>query len=300
MVAELEAQVAAIQELTEQKKLEAEQEYQLYESSNNYYIDFGNNYISQMYKRWEAEDAIHQMRMANLQEMADKYKEASENTMLTDEARLEALKKYKEVEQQITNETAEHNINVNLRETEAIDNYTSAVQDGLGGISQILGDVASAWETSIQAQVDAGEISQEEGEKQMESMRGIQSAIALINALSSAVSSYNSLASIPFVGVPLGIAAAAAALASGLAQVAAINKVKKGDSGSGSSVKYAEVTPSIASDFSPQMIQNATGLEEQENLANALTKSPIKAYVVESEMTEAQKKADRRNAESTF
>ena len=300
LVAELEAQIAAIQELTEQKQLEAEQEYQLYESSNNYYIDFENNYISQMYKRWEAEDAIHQMRIANLQEMADKYKEASENTMLTEEARLEALAKYKEIEQQITNETAEHNINVNLRETEAIDNYTSAVQDSLGGISQILGDVASAWETSIKAQVDAGEISEEEGEKQMESMRGIQSAIALINALSSAVSSYNSLASIPYVGVPLGIAAAAAALASGLAQVAAINKVKKGDNGSGSSVRYAEVTPSVTSDFSPQMIQNATGIEEQENLANALTKSPIKAYVVESEMTEAQKKADRRNAESTF
>ena len=300
LVAELEAQIDAIQKLTEQKQLEAEQDYQLYESSNNYYIDFENNYISQMYKRWEAEDAIHQMRMANLQEMADKYKEASENTMLTEEARIEALAKYKEIEQQITNETAEHNINVNLRETEAIDNYTSAVQDSLGGISQILGDVASAWETSIQAQVDAGEISEEEGEKQMESMRGIQSAIALINALSSAVSSYNSLASIPYVGVPLGIAAAAAALASGLAQVAAINKVKKGDNGSGSSVRYAEVTPSVTSDFSPQMIQNATGLEEQENLTNALTKSPIKAYVVESEMTEAQKKADRRNAESTF
>lgn len=299
LVAELEAQITAIQELTEQKQLEAEQEYQLYESSNNYYIDFENNYISQMYKRWEAEDAIHQMRIANLQEMADKYKEASENTMLTEEARVEALAKYKEIEQQITNETAEHNINVNLRETESIDNYTSAVQDSLGGISQILGDVASAWETSIQAQVDAGEISEEEGEKQMESMRGIQSAIALINALSSAVSSYNSLASIPFVGPALGAAAAAAALASGIAQVVAINKVKKGDKGGGDSTRYAEVTPT-QTDYTPQGITNVTGLEEQQNLTNALTKSPIKAYVVESEMTEAQKKADRRNAESTF
>ena len=231
--------------------------------------------------------------------MADKYKEASENTMLTDEARLEALKKYKEVEQQITNETAEHNINVNLRETEAIDNYTSAVQDSLGGISQILGDVASAWETSIQAQVDAGEISEEEGEKQMENMKDIQSAIALINAFSSAVSAYNSLASIPYVGPALGAAAAAAALASGIAQVVAIQKVKKGDKGSGDSTRYAEVTPT-QTDYTPQGITNVTGLEEQENLTNALTKSPIKAYVVESEMTEAQKKADRRNAESTF
>lgn len=298
-VAMIEAEIAAIQELTEQKQLEAEQEYQLYESSNNYYIDFENNYISQMYKRWEAEDAIHQMRIANLQEMADKYKEASENTMLTEEARLEALAKYKEIEQQITNETAEHNINVNLRETEAIDNYTTTVQDSLGGISQILGDVASAWETSIQAQVDAGELSQEEGEKQMESMKDIQSAIALINAFSSAVSAYNSLASVPYIGPALGAAAAAAALASGLAQVAAIQKVKKGDKGSGDSTRYAEVTPT-QTDYTPQGITNVTGLEEQENLTNALTKSPIKAYVVESEMTEAQKKADRRNAESTF
>ena len=297
LVAELEAQVAAIQELTEQKQLEAEQDYQLYESSNNYYTDFENNYISQMYKRWEAEDAIHQMRMANLQEMADKYKEASENTMLTEEARLEALKKYKEIEQQITNETAEHKINVNLRETEAIDNYTSAVQDGLGGISQILGDVASAWETSIQAQVDAGELSQEEGEKQMESMRGIQSAIALINALSSAVSSYNSLASIPLVGPALGAAAAAAALASGIAQVVAINKVKKGDKGSGDSTRYAEVTPT-QTDYNPQGITNVTGEQETQNLANAMTKSNI--WVSVKDIDAAQSKVKTRDKEATF
>ena len=297
LVAELEAQVAAIQELTEQKKLEAEQEYQLYESSNNYYTDFENNYISQMYKRWETEDAIHQMRIANLQEMADKYKEASENTMLTDEARLEALAKYKEIEQQITNETAEHNINVNLRETEAIDNYTSAVQDGLGGISQILGDVASAWETSIQAQVDAGELSEEEGEKQMESMRGIQSAIALINALSSAVSAYNSMASIPYVGPALGAAAAAAALASGLAQVAAIQKVKKGDKGSGDSTRYAEVTPT-QTDYNPQGITNVTGEQEAQNLANAMTKSNI--WVSVKDIDAAQSKVKTRDKEATF
>ena len=296
-VAMIEAQIDAIQRLTEQKQLEAEQEYQLYESSNNYYTDFENNYISQMYKRWETEDAIYQMRMANLQEMADKYKEASENTMLTDEARLEALKKYKEVEQQITNETAEHNINVNLRETEAIDNYTSAVQDGLGGISQILGDVASAWETSIQAQVDAGEISEEEGEKQMESMKGIQSAIALINAFSSAVSAYNSMASIPYVGPALGAAAAAAALASGIAQVVAIQKVKKGDKGSGDSTRYAEVTPT-QTDYNPQGITNVTGEQETQNLANAMTKSNI--WVSVKDIDAAQSKVKTRDKEATF
>lgn len=297
LVAEIEAQIAAIQKLTEQKQLEAEQEYLLYESSNNYYIDFENNYISQMYKRWEAEDAIHQMRIANLQEMADKYKEASENTMLTEQARLEALAKYKEIEQQIINETTEHNINANYRETEEIDNYVTAVQDSLSGISQILGDVASAWETSIQAQVDAGEISEEEGEKQMESMRGIQSAIALINALSSAVSAYNSMASIPYVGPALGAAAAAAALASGIAQVVAINKVKKGDKGGSESTRYAEVTPT-QTDYNPQGITNVTGEQETQNLANAMTKSNI--WVSVKDIDAAQSKVKTRDKEATF
>ena len=111
------------------------------------------------------------------------------------------------------------------RKAEANDNCVNTIQDSVSGISQILGSVADAWETSIQAEVKAGRISEEEGEKQMEEMKGIQSAIALINAFSSAVSAYNSLASIPYVGVPLGIAAGAAALASGLAQVKAINAV---------------------------------------------------------------------------
>lgn len=298
-VAEVEKEIASIQKLMEQKQLEAEQEYLRYESENNYYADVTNNYISQMYKRWETENNIHQLRLKNLQEMADAYKAASESELLTEKDKTEALAKYNEIQQQITNEKADHIINSQYREMEAWDNYVAAVQDSLGGIAQILETVAGAWETSIQAQVDAGEISEEEGERQMENMKGIQSAITLINALASAVSAYQSMASIPVVGPALGAAAAAAALASGLAQVVAINKVKKGDKGENSSVRYAEVVPTLP-EYNPQGTTNITGYQENEDLANALTKAPIKAYVVESEMTEAQKKADRRITESTF
>ena len=64
----------------------------------------------------------------------------------------------------------------------------------------------------------------------MENMRGIQSAIALINAFSSAVSAYNSMASIPFVGPALGAAAAAAFCkwyCSGKLQLTLLRKVIK-------------------------------------------------------------------------
>lgn len=295
----LETQIEAEQAAMEKRQFMLEQEYLEYETSNNHLWEFGNNYLSQMYKRWNAEDEIHKARIASMQEMRDAYIEASKDMQLTEDERVKAKAEAAKLEAEIERENADHTLAVNQRKAEANDNYVTAVQDSLGGISQILGDVASAWETSIQAQVDAGEISEEEGEKQMESMRGIQSAIALINAFSSAVSAYNSLASIPYVGVPLGIAASAAALASGLAQVAAINKVKKGDKGSGSSVRYAEITPT-APDYSPTAIMNVTGGKEQEDLANALTKSPIKAYVVESDITDTQKKAQRRSVETSF
>ena len=295
----LETQIEAEQAAMEKRQFMLEQEYLEYETSNNHLLEFGNNYLSQMYKRWNAEDEIHKARIASMQEMRDAYIEASKDMQLTEDERVKAKAEAAKLEAQIERENADHTLVTNQRKAEAADNYVTAIQDSLSGIGTILSDVANAWETSIQAEVEAGKISEEEGERQMESMRGIQSAIALINAFSSAVSAYNSLASIPYVGVPLGIAASAAALASGLAQVAAINKVKKGDKGSGSSVRYAEITPT-APDYSPTAIMNVTGGKEQEDLANALTKSPIKAYVVESDITDTQKKAQRRSVETSF
>jgi hypothetical protein len=296
-VAEIEKQITALQNLMDWESQQYQNAYDLYMAENNYYTDFTNNYISQMYLRWDAEDAIYQQRMLRMQQEVDMYKAAAQDITLTEEARLEALAKANAIERQMAQESADYMIAANTRKVEATDNYMAAVQDSLSGISQILGDVATAWETSIQAQVDAGEISEEEGEKQMESMRGIQSAIALINALSSAVSAYNSMASIPYVGPALGAAAAAAALASGIAQVVAINKVKKGDKGGGDSTRYAEAIPTMP-DYNPTSVTNITGGQETENLANAMTKAPI--YVTVKDIDTAQNRVRVREKESTF
>ena len=294
----LEKQIEAEQAAMEKSQFMREQEYLEYETQYNALFGLQNNYISQMYKRREAEDAIHAERIASLTKMRDAYIAASNDMQLTEEERLKALAEAAKLERDIMVENADYTLITNQRKAEAYENYVSAVQDSLSGISQILSDVASAWETSIQAQVDAGEISEEEGEKQMENMRGIQSAIALINSFSSAVSAYQSMASIPYVGPVLGAAAAAAALASGLMQVKAINAVKKGDNG-GSSTRYAEITPS-APEYNPTSVTNVTGQQETENLANAMTKAPLKAYVVESDITSTQQKVAKRNKETSF
>ena len=290
---EFEALNALMELETEKKQIE----FDLYASQGTWYNGFTNNYISQMKLRWEIEDSIFQLRTAKIKEEIELYKNAANDKNLTDEARAEAFAKLSSLERQLALETADYTIAQNQRKAEAVDNYVVAVQDSLDGISSILSNVADAWETSIQAQVDAGEISEEEGERQMENMRGIQSAIALINAFSSAVSAYNSMASIPYVGPALGAAAAAAALASGIAQVVAINKVKKGDKGNGESVKYAEVTPTIP-DYNPTAVTNVTGVQEQEDLANALSQTNL--WVSVSDIDSTQSKVKTRDKETSF
>lgn len=296
-VKQIEKEFEAINNVMEAETEKKQIEYDLYASQGTWYNGFTNNYITQMKRRWETEDSIFQLRKAKIQEEIELYRKASTDENLTDEARGEAQKKLADLERQLALETADYTIAQNQRKAEASENYVATVQDSLDGISSILSNVASAWETSIQAQVDAGEISEEEGERQMENMRGIQSAIALINAFSSAVSAYNSMASIPFVGPALGAAAAAAALASGLMQVKAINAVKKGDKGGGDSTRYAEVTPQLP-DYNPTAVTNVTGGQETENLANAMSGANL--WVSVKDIDSAQSKVKTRDKETSF
>lgn len=275
-------------------------QYELETSKTSGFLDaFTNNSITQMYKRWETEDAIFNMRKERLSEQIKLYKEMAEDETLTDKEREVARGKAADLERQLDLETADHTIAQNQRKKESVQSYVEAVQSSLNGISDILGTVASNWESSIQAQVDAGEISQEEADKKMEEVKKIQSAQALINTFSSAVSAYQSMASIPFVGPVLGAAAAAAAIASGMQQVKAINAVKKGDKGSGNgdSIRYAEVTPTLP-DYSPTAVTNVTSGQETENLANAMSGTNI--WVSVKDIDSAQSKVKTRDKETSF
>lgn len=294
----LEERLEGERELMDFKNEMALLEYDNSVAQTKWNADFTNNYISQMYRRWEVEDGIFQKRKERLEAEIKAYQEQANKITNSEEAKGEALKKVAELENQLALETADYTIAQNQRKAEASENYVATIQDSLDGISSILSNVASAWETSIQAQVDAGEISEEEGERQLENMRGIQSAIALINAFSSAVSAYNSLSGIAFVGPALGAAAAAAALASGLMQVKAINAVKKGDKGSGGdSTRYAEVTPTLP-DYSPTAVTNVTGGQETENLANAMSNTNL--WVSVRDIDSAQGKVKTRDKETSF
>ena len=296
-VSHLEKQIEDEEKALESTILIEDNKYTKKMQTYNGLIDFENNYITQTKLLREVEKSISDARIATWKAEVEQYQKAATDMNITAEERVKAEEKKAEILARIKQEELQRdNIQTQLK-IENTHNYINAIQDSLNGISDILGNVASAWESSIQAQVDAGEISEEEGERQMENMRGIQSAIALINTFSSAVSAYQSLAPIPFVGPVLGAAAAAAAIASGLMQVKAINAVKKGDKG-GESTRYAEVKPTIPNDYSPQMVQNATGGSEKEDLANALSQTNL--WISVKDIDSAQNRVKTRDKESSF
>ncbi len=114
-------------------------------------------------------------------------------------------------------------------------------------------------------------------------------ANATISTYESAVSSYNSLAGIPYVGPILGAAAAAAAINSGKQTISKILSTKtpgnKGVSGGPSISGGVPQTESQAPSFN---VIGATGTSQLAESIAGQTQEPVKAYVVSNDVTSAQ------------
>ena len=178
-----------------------------------------------------------------------------------------------------------------------IDNYSNLAN----GIGDIFGSIADIYQTEIQSQKDADGQYNAESRKKFEWVKRLQIAQATIQTISGAIAAFMGCQSLgqPW-GAIIGAVQAAAVTAAGMAQIAQIKAQKlDGSSSSSNSTRYAIATPSIT-DYNPQGTTNLTSGQETQDLANALTKNPIKAFVVESEVTSKQELANQRRNETTF
>lgn len=187
------------------------------------------------------------------------------------------------------------------KEKEAINERIGYYMKFADALQNLLGGIADGWETSIQAQLDAGKISEEAAEEQFENVKAIQTAQAVINTIAGAVGAFmQATATIPFpYGQIVGGIAAAAATAAGMAQIAKIQSTTIGSkSVSTQFATNASVAPQA--EYTPNYVSNVTGANEMEVLSNAITQQPIRAFVVESDITKSQNRVKQRNQESTF
>ena len=167
-----------------------------------------------------------------------------------------------------------------------------------GSLQSIIRTISDSWSDSIQSQLDAGEISEEEAKRQFEQIKQIQAAEAIINTIAGAVGVFMGISKdTGGWGIAAAIAKATAVLTAGMAQVAKIQSTTIGTkSVSSQFATNAAVTPQT--EYTPTYTQNITNATETENLANAISQQPI--WVSVQDINKSQNRVRVVSQESTF
>lgn len=186
-------------------------------------------------------------------------------------------------------------------EARVLEERRNNIKSFVSSTSDIIGMVADAWESSIKSQIETGKISEEEGKKQFEQVKALETAVAIINTLAAGVEAFKGITKASGGwALAAAIAQMVATIGVGMAQVA---KIQSTQLGTKSTQVTSVTTPnlgSIVNEYQPQYVSNITNNTELDNLANALQKNPIKAYVVESDISNAQGLTRQREDETSW
>lgn len=186
-------------------------------------------------------------------------------------------------------------------EARVLEERRNNIKSFVSSTSDIIGMVADAWESSIKSQIEAGKLSEEEGKKQFEQVKALETAVAIINTIAAGIEAFKGITKASGGwALAAAIAQMVATIGVGMAQVA---KIQSTQLGTKSTQVTSVTTPnlgSIVNEYQPQYVSNITNTTELDNLANALQKNPIKAFVVESDITNAQGLTRQREDETSW
>lgn len=240
--------------------------YQSREDLENQYnaqIEYNNNLLSLTQGRIEQENALLNQQLMNEQLTAEQ-KEEIQRTLTENNMALS--------DAQLANEQANTQAYQNLQKARQ-----QALQGTLSVASSIAGSMASIW-----------------GEESKVG-KGFATAQALIDTYSAANSAYSAMAGIPIVGPALGIAAAAAAVVAGIANVKKIWEVDESGASGVSGASAAVAAPAALNTAPVEYTRNLLGDKETD-----LLNEPVKCYVVESDITNAQTKVAVTESNASF
>lgn len=165
--------------------------------------------------------------------------------------------------------------------TQAYQHLQQARQQALQGTLSVASSVAGSMATIWGEESKVG--------------KGFATAQALIDTYSAANSAYSAMAGIPIVGPALGAAAAAAAIVAGIANVKKIWEVDETSGASASGASASVSAPANLNTSPVEYTRNLLGDKETDQLNN-----PIKCYVVESDITNAQTKVAVTESNASF
>ena len=230
------------------------------------------------------------------------YEELYNLDGLSEEQKQEYANKLKEIDADLAKNSKQM---TDLKKEEAmslLNTYGQVAQS----IGDLMGTISDIWQDSIKERVKNGKITEEQGKKEFEQSKKLQIATAIINGLAGVATAVSTAMSLGPIAGPIVAAANSALVISTTAmQIAKIKSTTFDGGGSSidSDISSAAATPTPAAvEYTPKYSTNVTGESETVNLANAVSErqKDQRVYVVESDINEAGRRVEVREAESTF
>lgn len=201
--------------------------------------------------------------LSTLETDSDRYKELTDMKIAEDQRYLDSQKQIAEEELKVDEEQ-------NKKKSELFSARMQIIQTGLQTTASLLTNLANLQEQQLRDDVQNRNISEKEAKKKFKTIKNMQYAAAVMETAQAAMGAYSALASIPYVGPALGIAAAAAAVAQGMMQIKTIKKTKfDGGSSGGDDIKTPDMS-AISNEYTPQYAQNMQTNSELSELSNAV------------------------------
>ena len=250
----------------------------------------------------EKKEKLLQIERERLEGTKAIYEELYKLDNLSEEKKQEYADKIKEIDAALV-ENSHNTKEVQKAQAQDLINTYNQVSQSIG---ELMNNVAEIWQDSIKQRVKNGKITEEQAKKEFENSKKLQIATAIINGLAGAANAVSSAMTIPPPAGPIiGAANSALVIATTAAQIAKIKSTTFDGGGSSidSDISSAAATPTTAAvEYTPKYSTNVTGESETVNLANAVSErqKDQRVYVVESDINEAGKRVEIREAESTF
>ena len=217
----------------------------------------------------------------------------------------EKKKEYADKIKQIDADLAENSRQLSLLKKEEVMSLLNTYSQVAQGIGDLMNTVSSIWQANIKERVKNGKITEEQGKKEFESTKKLQIAAAIVNGLAGVATAVSTAMSLgPILGPIMAAVNSAMVITTTSMQIAKIKSTTFDGGGGGSMGETsAQATPTPAAmEYKPQYSTNITGDSEAVNLANAVSEGQkdTRVYIVESDINEAGKRAEVREAETTF
>ena len=231
------------------------------------------------------------------------YEELYALDNLSEEKKQEYADKIKEIDAALVENSKQATEARKQQAQDLVNTYSQVAQ----GIGELMNNVAEIWQDSIKERVKNGKITEEQGKKEFENTKKLQIAAAIVNGLAGVAMAVSTAMSLgPIAGPIMAAVNSAMVITTTAMQIAKIKSTSFDGGGSGSvggDIAAAVATPTPAAvAYTPQYSTNVTGQSETVNLANAVNEGQRdqRVYVVESDINEAGKRVEIREAESTF